>query len=123
MSAEAKLTAAFEELETGTPTANVTTAKETVDYAKELEEQINALPIEEDKVADEEAEKSEREAVVDEKEEVPTEELQHKLEEQLKVNALLRAKVQKYDGYIKQLIGMVETLGARLKHFGLEHYF
>jgi len=115
MSAEAKLMAAFEELEKGTPAANMATAKETVDYAKELEEQIKALPVEEDKVADEEAEKEfAHEAVIDDKEQATIEELQHKLEEQLKVNTLLLAKVEKYDGYIKQLIRMVETLGERL---------
>jgi hypothetical protein len=38
-------------------------------------------------------------------------------------NAKLLKTVKEYDAYIKQLIYMVDTLGARLKQFGLEHYF
>ena len=38
-------------------------------------------------------------------------------------NAMLLEKVKKYDSYIKRLIHMVDTLGARLKKFGLDHYF
>jgi hypothetical protein len=48
---------------------------------------------------------------------------EEKLQDQTRENAKLLMTVKEYDAYIKQLIYMVDTLGARLKQFGLEHYF
>jgi hypothetical protein len=49
--------------------------------------------------------------------------LEVRLRQQIKANVLLIERCDKFDGYIKQLIQMVETLGGRLKHFGLDDLF
>jgi hypothetical protein len=124
---DSKLEAAFEELETG-KTPDIEPEDEKVvadveDCAKTLEDEIKQL-IKED--AEDKQEAKEKDAI--EEEEEPDdfetlEVLQQKLQEQARANYLLLAKVRKYDGYIKQLIEMVDRLGARQEHFRLDHYF
>jgi predicted RNase H-like nuclease (RuvC/YqgF family) len=94
---------------------------EVEDCAKTLEDEIKQLIEEEGK---QEAKKKDAIEEEEEPDDFETlEVLQQKLQEQARANYLLLAKVRKYDGYIKQLIEMVDRLGARLKHFGLDHYF
>jgi hypothetical protein len=149
MSAEEKnLVAAFQELETGETGETGDTSKpstpeiveeveevveEVVDYAKILEDEIDHMLVETDvavedknQMVEEEEHKQEAKEmdVIEEEPNFETlEELQQKLRDHARGNYLLLAKVRKYDTYIKQLIEMVDRLGARLKYFGLDHYF
>jgi hypothetical protein len=128
MSDEAQLTAAFDEIETGiAPTTDPVI--ERVDYAKELEVELEAISIQAEKHVTVEipVEEEQNEDVADNEaaesvEQTTMEELQQRLQAQARANFVLLAKVRKYDGYIKRLIQMVETLGGRLKEFGLDHY-
>jgi hypothetical protein len=111
MSEEAELTAAFEELETGPVEAPVE-ATET-DLAQELEDELKHMSVS----ADDSEEEEEPDDQTDDCD------LEVRLRQQIKANVLLIERCDKFDGYIKQLIQMVETLGGRLKHFGLDDLF
>jgi hypothetical protein len=134
MSAEdSKLEAAFQELEAGGTAQIVEEIVEEVkeieeieDCAKALEDEIEQLIEDEHAAIEEDKQEATQIVVANDEEEAEfetLEELQQKLQDQARANYLLLAKVRKYDTYIKQLIEMVDRLGARLKHFGLDHYF
>ena len=114
MSEEAELTAAFEELETGPVEA--TEIAET-DLAQELEDELKHMSVSADDSDDEEEEPDDKKESDDCDLEVI------RLRQQIKANVLLIERCDKFDGYIKQLIQMVQTLGGRLKHFGLDDLF
>jgi len=111
MSEEAELTAAFEELETGPVETPVEATK--TDLAQELEDELKHMSVS--------ADDSEEEEEPDDK--TDDCDLEVRLRQQIKANVLLIERCDKFDGYIKQLIQMVETLGGRLKHFGLDDLF
>ena len=113
MSEEAELTAAFEELETGPVEAPLEIAE--TDLAQELEdEELKHMSVSADDSEEEEEEPDDKKEDCD---------LEVRLRQQIKANVLLIERCDKFDGYIKQLIQMVETLGGRLKHFGLDDLF
>ena len=111
MSEEAELTAAFEELETGPVEAPV---EAETDLAQELEDELKHMSVSADDSEEEEEEPDDKKEDCD---------LEVRLRQQIKANVLLIERCDKFDGYIKQLIQMVETLGGRLKHFGLDDLF
>jgi hypothetical protein len=127
MSDETDLAAAFAELETEEIEEEVPVAIEVkaveevekVDYAKKLEDELDELTMTDN---DEEVEVDvvERPADVEDDED---DDGNDPMMELARENAMLLEKVKKYDSYIKRLIHMVDTLGARLKKFGLDHYF
>jgi hypothetical protein len=137
MSDKPNLEAAFEELETGQATSAIEEREEVaekVDYAKELKEELNELTaknngdevddeitLQVDEMPAEDCSEEEHQHDNDDDEDEKTTE--EKLQDQTRENAKLLKTVKEYDAYIKQLIYMVDTLGARLKQFGLEHYF